>query len=1103
MLTDEAALIFINQLENLLQNNKIDNRKKTRKLKSFINQFLKFLTENENQYFPSNFSRGIYLFDKYNIDKNVFKNYKRLMHKLSHISKDKNILPENNELENFFEITRQIIGAFAGDEIEKEILIHDIPIDYNLQNIKNAIITKKNYDDKKAPYLEITTEEIDKLKIILTFEHNYILNISRRGSVINFFNIQAVKDSSDTYKTTKDTIIVFEPDILVDVTEIAKCFNYNSSNPELYFIDFFEKVEVNYPLLLGIIINEFFDLLIIKNNIDFEIAFNRALKKNILKTILLAQKDENSRKILRNSAFSHFIKLSNFVKTYQYDKISIEPTFISPDYGLQGRLDALVEYDDEPNRKDVIELKSGTGPKQNYHITDNDGNKYTTGVWAEHLAQATCYNLLLDSCFENRLGSSGILYSDYQESPLRNIPNILKHKQDLLNLRNRIVAIEKSIANNKYNLIEKLLTYDEKKLPNYKIDYLKRLKFTLHNLADIEKNYVSELISFIYREKLAQKIGTNDTNRNGFSALWNESLEEKEENNFILSNLTIIENESDIENLHIVFKPDPQQYFGTSFRAGDIAILYNASINSLPHKAQIIKGTIKSINSDKIVFSLRNKSLNPILLEVKESWVLEPDYLDSTKKTIQSLTHFIYCNPEKRKILLGISEPQFDSINEIAPHYLNTQQKQLYLAAISAKNYFLIQGPPGTGKTSYMLKSLVEYFYQKTDSNMLLLAYTNRAIDEISKTLDKIKPKINYIRIGSKECTQLKDNLLSDLAEHLTLGQLFEKISKTRVFIATVASMNYNLELLEIKKFDIAIVDEASQILEADIIGILSQINKFILIGDEKQLPAVIVQHKIHQKCNNQILKPIKLNHFAMSYFERLLRICKENGWRNAYGMLNEQSRMHPKILNFVNMNYYDNQLITNPDADFSLFDNYQISENIIVNLIQENRIIFIESKIENNLKVNIFEAESIKSILNELIEYARKIDIGVISPFRAQCAEIYSKLPYSWRDSIIIDTIERFQGSEKDIIIISFALNTNQLLNSIQSLSEFEGKIIDRKLNVAITRAKKCLILIGNSQILSQSAIYSDLINYIKNYGIYLTADEFENLLIPNQFNN
>ncbi len=1101
MLTDEAALIFINQLENLYQTQNLINRKKAIKLKSLLNQFFKFLTENENQYFPSNFSRSIYLFDKYKIEQNLFQNYKRLIYALNQISKNKDINPEDKEIANFFEISRYIIGAFAGDKVESKITIHSFSTISELKSIKNAIIIDKKYNDKSLPFIELATEEVEKFKLFIGPEKSYILKIARRGAMVNIFNFSQVKDQLNTYRTTKETIIVFEPDILVDVTDLAKCFNHNTVNPELYLIDFFEKVQVNYPLFLGIIINEFFDLLIIDKKIDFETSFIRALRKNILKTLLLAQKDDNSRKILRSSAYSHFQQLSNFINTFTYDKISIEPTFISPDYGLQGRLDALVEYNDEPNRKDVIELKSGTAPKSEFYITDNEGNKYTIGVWAEHLAQATCYNLLLDSCYENRIGSSGILYSIDKNFLLRNIPNILKYKQELMDLRNNIIGIEKAIANNKYKLIDRLLAYDENKIPTFKLENLKSLKKTLQNLDELEKSYITELISFIYREKLAQKIGPNDSNRNGFSALWNETLEEKEENNTVLSNLTIIEDESDLESLYIVFKPAPYQYFGTSFRTGDIAILYNSNLNLTPYKTQIIKGTIKSINSEKIVFNLRNKCIDKSLLKFKENWVLEPDFIDSTKKTIQSLTKLIYSSPDKRKLLLGLSEPEFDQIETNAPSYLNRKQKETFHSATSAKNYYLIQGPPGTGKTSYMLKALVEYYYQKPDINLLLLAYTNRAIDEICKTLDRVEPKVNYIRIGAKESTQLKENLLAELAERLTLGQLFEKIHITRVYVATVASINYNSEILELKKFDIAIVDEASQILESDLIGILSGVNKFIIIGDEKQLPAVTIQHQAHQICNNELLKSIKLNNFAMSYFERLLRICKENGWFRAYGMLNEQSRMHPQILEFVNKHYYNNQLITNPSSDFSLFDEKNISKNSIITLLNENRIIFIESKIETNFKVNRFEAEVIKLILNKLSDYIGNIDIGIISPFRAQCTEIYTKLPHSWHNSVIIDTIERFQGSEKDIIIISFAINTVQLLSSIQSLCEFDGNVIDRKLNVAITRAKKSLIILGNSRILNKSKVYADLIQYIKDFGIYLTTDEFENLLIPNQF--
>ncbi len=1106
MLTDESALIFLNHLEEVYYNGDLNNRQKSIKFKKIINELLKFLTENEPLYFPTNYARSIFLFDKFNASSSLTSNYRKIIYRLNEIVRNKKLLPPDIDIESFFNAIKNLIDFFAGDysDIQLGSLESDIKIQ-RISELRRTVVLHKNklespYQFKFSAYIDASSEESGNIRVFLSDEQNYIYKIVRRGSVINFFNISFDFNNSNICYTNKDTIIIYEPDILVDVTDIAECFQHKLINYELYFLKLFDSAVVSYPLLLGNVVNEFFDLLINNKDIDFETAFSKALRKNPLKTLLLAHKDENSRKQLRNVAFNHFQKLNEFVNEFTCDRISIEPTFISPDYGIQGRLDALIEYNDEANRKDVVELKSGRAPSENIQVTDIDGKSYISGVWNNHLAQATCYNILLDSCFEGRVGTSGIIYSSTEYAPLRNVPNILKHKRDALKVRNIIVAIEKAITDKKYDLIEKVFGYNEQKFPKYKHDKFQSIKSLLQNLDEIEKTYLSELISFIYREEFVSKIGSDFSNRNGFSNLWNESLSEKEGNNTILSNLKLIHSESDIENLHLVFQPDINQFFGTSFRAGDIAILYNANINDLPQKNQIIKATIKHLDSEKVKISLRNKSINSELLKYEDNWVLEPDYLDSKKKTVQSLMEFIKSKKGKKQILLGLTKPEFEDINFSAPDSLNVRQKEIFLSAIRTKNYYLIQGPPGTGKTSYIVKSLVEYYYNNINGNILISAYTNRAADEICLTLDRIIPKVEYIRIGSKESTQLRENLLAEIVEHLTLGQLYRKFSNSKIIVSTVASLNYYPELFELKPFEIAIIDEASQILEAEIIGILSRVDKFILIGDEKQLPSVVVQHPHSIECKNEILKTIKLNNLAISYFERLLRICKENNWHNAYGMLNEQSRMHPKLLEFVNYHFYNDKLQTNTNADFSLINDISDFKDEFIHLINQKRLIFIETKLEKEFKLNRTQALYIELIVNRLYESINQLEIGIISPFRAQCAEIYSRIKPSYRDKIIIDTIERFQGSEKDIIILSLAINSHRLINTIQSIAEMDGSLIDRKLNVAITRAKKCLIILGNSQVLSYSPIYFNLINHIKEKGNYFCEGDFGELFFPKQ---
>ncbi|MFA6572111.1 MAG: AAA domain-containing protein, partial [Bacteroidota bacterium] len=400
-----------------------------------------------------------------------------------------------------------------------------------------------------------------------------------------------------------------------------------------------------------------------------------------------------------------------------------------------------------------------------------------------------------------------------------------------------------------------------------------------------------------------------------------------------------------------------------------------------------------------------------------------------------------------------------------------------------------------------LLKNLVKCIYDSSDSNILVLAYTNRAVDEICSVLKRIrdeKPDVfSFIRLGSKESSEHTDVLISKLAETYPIEELIGTVKNTRIIVSTVSSVLTNPEIMRIKKFHYAIIDEASQILEPQIIGILSQIEKFIMIGDEKQLPAIVVQNSRFVNINNENLQSIELNRLDGSLFERLLKICKNNNWEHAFGMLTSQARMHKIIQDFPNHSFYDGELKVFDNKSWqtatdNIFSNE--SDNAIERILAKSRIIFIESPPEDNRKVNFQEAKTASLIAKTISssynsEFTHKT-LGIIAPFRAQCYEILKNLPEELTELVTVDTVERFQGSERDCIIISFALNNVYQLKYTQNLINIGDYQVDRKLNVALTRAKKHLIMLGNSEVLSQSSVFNSLIQYVKNAGGYFSND-------------
>ena len=115
---------------------------------------------------------------------------------------------------------------------------------------------------------------------------------------------------------------------------------------------------------------------------------------------------------------------------------------------------------------------------------------------------------------------------------------------------------------------------------------------------------------------------------------------------------------------------------------------------------------------------------------------------------------------------------------------------------------------------------------------------------------------------------------------------------------------------------------------------------------------------------------------------------------------------------------------------------------------------------------------------------------IGVISPFKLQCNNIIKEISPNYNELITVDTVERYQGSQREIIIISMAVNSESLLERATSSNALMD--IDRKLNVAITRAKEHLIMLGNSDILSKSKDYKKFIEYCKIKNSYIKFEEF-----------
>ncbi len=431
---------------------------------------------------------------------------------------------------------------------------------------------------------------------------------------------------------------------------------------------------------------------------------------------------------------------------------------------------------------------------------------------------------------------------------------------------------------------------------------------------------------------------------------------------------------------------------------------------------------------------------------------------------------------------------------------LNDEQNRIINKALDAKDYFLLVGPPGTGKTSLILRNLTFELHKEPENNILLLAYTNRAVDEICEAISEL----DFLRIGSEYSTaekhrpKLLDKKIEELKSRKEVKELMEK---TRIFVATVAAVTNKPEIFELKKFNVAIIDEASQILEPQIIGILPLVDKFVMIGDHKQLPAIVLQNQYKSQVADEELRAIGLNNRSNSLFERLYNLCQKNAWTWAYDTLTYQGRMHVELADFPNQFFYENVLKpARPEQTMLL----NLSSNLIPNLIKNKDINLTEIVLARRLsfiatqsfaddlsdKINTNEAILAATLVAEIIELYRKNGkpfvaektVGIITPYRNQIAHIRNYLQLQGIENyekITVDTVERYQGSQRDIIIISFCINKLYQMKNLVSLTD-DG-VVDRKLNVALTRAREQMILLGNVDLLKTDTVYAALIGYCR----------------------
>ena len=954
-------------------------------------------------------------------------------------------------------------------------------------------------------------------------DFSYLRPMLREGMQLNLL------DCTVTRKKVVPRLIVVEPDYLIDISTIANCFETYGHHPLLFTVNRLTPRLSNKHIVLGNFAGSALDDIINHPaGYDIKETFRSNFREKALDYATCPDFDAAS---FKQDAERQVENIKGIVdeifQTFDREKAILEPSFVCERLGIQGRVDLMTT-----DLKLLVEQKSG----KNTFIERKYKNPHGSLHVEKHYVQVLLYYGILQYNFQLSPKNAHIqlLYSKYPlPDGLLEVEPLQKLIREAIRFRNQTVATEFWMAENGFDRMLPLLTPQtlnvEKQNDNfynrYLLPQLTETLAPLHQLNDLERAYFTRMMTFVIKEQLVSKVGVQEGVGNSNADLWNMPLAEKKETGNIYTGLTIIEKErsNSFNGYDTITLSVPQQGedFLPNFRRGDMIYLYAYKKNEAPdvRMSILFKGSLQEIHGDRLVVHLNDGQQNPDLIS-GDYFAIEHAGSDiGGTSAIRSLYTFITSNEERRQLLLGQRVPCVDKSLTLSRSY-HPDYDEIILKAKQAQDYFLLIGPPGTGKTSQALqflvreqlaeKSKVQSSKFKVQSSILLLAYTNRAVDEICNMLTE--NDIDYIRIGNEFSCDLKysDHLLKEvLDDNATLNSIKSTLADARIVVATTSTMNSNVALFNIKHFDLAIIDEASQILEPNIIGLLTSqhrggraIRKFILIGDHKQLPAVVQQSDTEVLVEDETVKAIHLYSCANSLFERLILTERAAGRTDFIGTLHKQGRMHPDIADFANRKFYAREQLECVPLAHQLEQTLaynEASEDETDDVLKAHRMIFIPSKPCRQLniseKVNTEEARIITDLLRRLYRqlgnnFDPQKSVGVIVPYRNQIAMIrkeIEKLGIPELEEISIDTVERYQGSQRDIILYSFTIQSRYQLDFLTANTFYEdGQPIDRKLNVAITRARKQLILTGNEQTLRQNQIFAELIDYIKEKGGY-----------------
>ena len=919
-------------------------------------------------------------------------------------------------------------------------------------------------DEDGSPELIVCYSQANKY---LQYDYSYLTPLLSEGTQLNLIRPRQED------KTVFPEIIILEPDFLVDISSLAAMFQEYGLTPLTALVKKISpSVQTRYSLLGDFASQLLDEELRGKSSRPYKDSIGEFCQSHALAMAACEGlgKDFHEEAVRQKGHIHKAISedLPRLVTGFDPSEVVLEPSFTCEMLGLQGRIDFL-----QRDSHILIEQKSGKAK-----FVPGEQGFISPQKTTPHYVQLLLYRALLHYGFNipNTEIRPFLLYSKY-EQPLLHTDSAPELLYRAFRLRNQLVWCERHYSSEGFGIL-KTLTAEHLNKNNvtnrlwrdYTSVDIERTLEPLRRATPLEQAYQQTMLRFVQREYVLSKTGNKRKENSGAAARWHDSLEEKKEAGNIIDNLSI-----KATTTHVVC--ENADLGASNFRTGDIVTLFTYRQGTEPdcRKTMIHRASIEKIGADSITLKLRVPQTNTAVFDTSPGWqwAMEHDFMDSSFASQFCGVHaFLSASKQRRDLVLAQRAPKVDKSITLNGNYRGFNE--LSLRVKQAQEMFLIVGPPGTGKTSFGMLNTLKEELTGEDTSVAVMAYTNRAVDEICSKL--VEEGLDFVRIGNEaSCSEAYRPYLLDnkVAGTVKIDAIKDFVRCQRIVVGTTTAFNSRQAIFTLRRFSLAIIDEASQILEPQIIGLLAAkhgdseaIGKFVMIGDHKQLPAVVQEEQAETAVTDPLLTAAGVTDCRQSLFERLLRKYRDDP--QVVYVLHSQGRMHEDIVAFPSAEFYEGSLSCVP-----LPHQTERSTSPRVQFID---VMPAAEAVSD--KVNTAEAEVIAGIVEQTDP---EVSVGIIVPYRSQISAVRNAIMRRLHTDrgITIDTVERFQGSQREVIIYGFTVQRHYQLDFLTDNCFVEnGKTIDRKLNVVMTRAMKRLYLVGNRRLLSSVPLYRKLID-------------------------